>query len=456
MTDLTKDNPTKTLIKFSLPMIVSVAFQQVYNIADKVIAGQYAGEDALAAVSASYPITMIIMAFALGTNIGCSVVISQLYGAKKNSEVKTAVTTSFFLALTAGITLSVISKFLSSPMLRLLNTPDNIFNDAALYLDIYIYGFIFLYLYNICTGAFNALGNSRTPLYFLIASSVGNTVLDYVFVAICHWGVAGVAWATFIAQGISSLLSIAALVAEIKKIKTDSKPPLISANALGKILVLAVPSILQQSFVSIGSLMIQGLVNGYGSSVIAGYGVAIQLNTFAITVFNTSANATSNFTAQNMGCGNIDRVRRGYRSAIKIGLVIAVPFISAFTLMGSTIVALFLKSPTELAMQTGREFLLIVSPFYFIAMVKLATDGIMRGAGAVRYFMASTFSDLLLRVVLAYILSPVYGVKGIWYSWPIGWVMSAILVIVFYRKKLWLPKELRTKNNSPAADRTLP
>ena len=288
VTDLTKDNPTKTLIRFALPMIASVIFQQIYNIADKVIAGQFAGEDALAAVSASYPITMIIMAFALGTNIGCSVVISRFYGAKKYSDVKTTVTTSFFLALTAGITLSVISKFLSVPILRALNTPDNIFADAAVYLDIYIYGFLFLYLYNICTGVFNALGNSRTPLYFLIASSIGNIILDYVFVAILGWGVAGVAWATFIAQGISCILSIIALIGEMKKIRTTKKAPLVSSNALKKIFILAIPSILQQSFVSIGTLMIQGMVNSYGSSVIAGYGVAIQLNTFAITVFNTS------------------------------------------------------------------------------------------------------------------------------------------------------------------------
>ena len=328
MTDLTRDNPTKTLIKFSLPMVLSVAFQQFYNMADKLIAGRYAGEDALAAVSASYPITMIIMAFALGTNIGCSVVISGLYGGKKYSEVKSAVSTSVFLALCAGIILAVISFFLCNPMLRLLQTPENIFADSALYLRIYIYGFVFLYLYNVCTGVFNALGNSRTPLYFLIASSVGNIILDYIFVAIFHWGVAGVGWATFIAQGISSMLSLVALVIEISKLKTDSKPPLLSVSSLKKILVLAVPSILQQSFVSVGGLMIQGLVNGFGSSsIIAGYGVAIQLNTFAITVFNTSANAVSNYTAQNIGSGNLERVREGFKSALKIGFVIDLPFV---------------------------------------------------------------------------------------------------------------------------------
>ena len=444
MTDLTKDKPAKTLIKFALPMIASVIFQQIYNIADKMIAGQFAGENALAAVSASYPVTMIIMAFALGTNIGCSVVISRFYGAKKYDDVHTTVTTSFFLAVTAGITLSVISKFLSVPILKALHTPDNIFTDAAVYLNIYIYGFLFLYLYNICTGVFNALGNSRTPLYFLIASSVGNIILDYVFVALCGMGVAGVAWATFIAQGISCILSVIALIIEMKKIKVTRKPPLISSKSLKKIFVLAIPSILQQSFVSVGTLMIQGMVNSFGSSAIAGYGVAIQLNTFAITVFNTSANAISNYTAQNLGSGNTNRVRQGYRSSLMIGAFTALPFIACFTLGSRLLMSLFLKDPTDLALQTGREFLLIISPFYLVVMIKLATDGIMRGSSAVGFFMASTFSDLVLRVMLAYLFTPIFGIRGIWYSWPIGWILSTLLVVFFYLKGWWLPKDMRS------------
>lgn len=446
MTDLTRENPTKTLIKFALPMVLSVAFQQVYNMADKLIAGRYAGIDALAAVSASYPITMIIMAFALGTNIGCSVVISGLYGSKKFGEVKSAISTSIVLALSAGVVLSAISLFLSDPLLRVLKTPENIFDDSALYLRIYIYGFIFLYLYNICTGAFNALGNSRTPLYFLIASSIGNIILDYIFVAILHWGVAGVAWATFIAQGISSILALVALLFEMKKIKTEKKSPLFSSSSMKKILVLAVPSILQQSFVSVGGLLIQGLVNSFDSpSIIAGYGVAIQLNTFAITVFNTSANAVSNYTAQNLGNGSFERVREGFRSALKIGIVIVLPFVAAYTFAGSLLVSSFMDSPTQNAVETGKEFLLIVSPFYFVVMIKLAADGIMRGASAVKFFVTSTFSDLLLRVVLAYVLSPYFGAVGIWLSWPIGWVLSAILAIVFYFKGYWIPADNRTE-----------
>lgn len=447
MTDLTKNNPTKTLIKFALPMILSVAFQQIYNIADKFIAGNFSanGQNALAAISASYPVTMIIMAVAFGTNIGCSVVISGLYGAKKYNDVKTATSTAVILALSAGTVLSVISYFLSSPILRMLNTPNAIFEDTALYLRIYIYGFVFLYLYNICTGVFNAMGNSKTPLYFLIASSVGNIVLDYIFVALFGWGVAGAAWATFIAQGISSILSLVALIFELKKLKTDAKPPLLSSSVFKNILRLAIPSILQQSFVSIGSLMIQGLVNSHGEGVIAGYGVAIQLNTFAITVFNTSSNSVSNFTAQNLSIGSLERVRQGFRSALKIVTVIAVPFIAAYVLFGRQLTALFSDNPTQQALDTGTTFLLTVSPFYLAVMVKLVADGVLRGSGAIRYFVISTFSDLLIRVALAYIFDPIFGASGIWWSWPIGWVISAIIAVVFYKKEYWIPKKDQLK-----------
>lgn len=441
MTDLTHDNPTKTLLKFSLPMILSVAFQQIYNIADKVIAGQYIanGEDAVAAISASYPVTMIIMAVAFGTNIGCSIVISSLYGAGKNKDVKTAASTSVLIALVAGVVISVLAMVLCNPVLRMLNTPDNIFDDTALYLKIYILGFVFLYLYNICTGVFNALGNSRTPLYFLIASSVGNIILDIVFVVVFDWGVAGVGWATFIAQGVSSVLSLIALIIEMKKLKTTEKAPVVSLSIFKKIIVFAIPSILQQSFVSVGSVMIQGLVNGYGSSVVAGYGVAIQLNTFAVTVFNTFSNAVSNFTAQNMGSGKADRVRQGFRSALKIIAVVTIPFVVAYAIFGKYMVLLFLKEPTPEGLSTGIWFLRIVAPFYFSVMIKLVADGVLRGAGVVRFFVISTFSDLLLRVALAYVFSPIWGTTGIWLSWPIGWIISTVIAVFFYKKEYWLP-----------------
>lgn len=434
MKDLTEGTPRKILWQFSVPMFVSVIFQQLYNIADSVIAGKFAGEDALAAVGASYPITMIFMAIAVGSNIGCSVVISNLFGAKKYKEMKTAVTTTLIAAFLISAGLTVLGLAGTRALMVMIRTPENIFDAGALYLGIYIGGFIFLFLYNVATGIFSALGDSKTPLYFLMASSIGNILLDYLFVAKCGWGVAGVAWATFLAQGIASILALLTMARRLRTLKTEGKAKLFSGEMLRKISQIAVPSIFQQSFISIGNIFIQGLVNSFGSSVIAGYSAAIKLNTFAITSFTTLGNGISNYTAQNMGAGKKERVREGFFAGIQMAMLIVVPFFAAFFIFGESMINLFMTKDSTVAMQTGIRFLHIISPFYFVVAAKLMADGVLRGAGLMKQFMAATFVDLVLRVILAFLFAGSLGSVGIWISWPVGWVAATILSMVFYRK----------------------
>lgn len=435
--DLTTGSPEKVLWQFSIPMFVSVIFQQMYNIADSVIAGKFAGENALAAVGASYPITMIFMAIAVGSNIGCSVIISGLFGAKKYEELRTAVSTTFIAAFAISVFLTAVGLAGTGGLMCMIQTPENIFSDGELYLGIYIGGFAFLYLYNIATGIFSALGDSRTPLYFLIASSLGNILLDYLFVAICGFGVAGVAWATFIAQGIACVLALFTMKRRLNTVGTTGKVPVFSVEMLRKIARIAIPSILQQSFISIGNIFIQGLVNSYGSSVIAGYSAAIKLNTFAITSYTTLGNGMSNFTAQNLGAGLTERVRKGFRAGIQLAMIVAAPFFAAYFLFGRYMVSLFMTQESTLALETGVEFLKITAPFYFVVALKLMADGVLRGAGAMKQFMTATFTDLVLRVVLAFVLAGTFNVTGIWISWPIGWVAATILSLAFYRKGSW-------------------
>ena len=432
MKDLTEGTPEKVLWKFSIPMFISVLFQQLYNIADSVIAGKFAGEDALAAVGASYPITMIFMAIAVGSNIGCSVVISSLFGAKKYKEMKTAVSTTLLTAFLLSAVLTVLGLAGTRALMAMIQTPENIFDAGALYLGIYIGGFVFLFLYNVATGIFSALGDSKTPLYFLMASSIGNILLDYLFVAKYGWGVAGVAWATFIAQGIAGVLALLTMARRLSGLKTEGKAPLFSWQMLRRISLIAVPSIFQQSFISIGNIFIQGLVNSFGSSVIAGYSAAIKLNTFAITSFTTLGNGISNFTAQNMGAGKKERVREGFRAGIRMAMLTVVPFFAAFFLAGETMIRLFMKEGSTVALETGILFLRVISPFYFVVATKLMADGVLRGAGFMKQFMAATFVDLILRVILAFCLAGRFGSLGIWMSWPIGWIVAAVLSIVFY------------------------
>lgn len=435
--ELTEGKPSKVLVRFSIPMFISVIFQQLYSIADSMIAGVFAGEDALSAIGASYPITMIFMAVAIGSSIGSTVIISRFFGAKDYDRVKTAALTTIISGFVLSALLTVLGLLTSELLLRLLKTPENIFADGVLYLNIYIGGLVFLFIYNLVTAVFTSLGDSKTPLYFLIGSSVGNIILDYIFVAVFDMGVAGAAWATFIAQGVSCVLAFAAIALRLKKLPCRKKTKFFSFNMLKKISAIAVPSILQQSFISIGNIFIQGLVNSFGSSVIAGYSAAIKLNTFTITSFTTLANGLSTFTSQNLGAGKEERVKQGFKASCVMAFIVALPFFLLYFFAGEPLISAFIKDASAEAVKTGTDFFRIVSPFYFTICIKLMADGILRGSGAMKYFMAATFSDLLLRVILAFILAEPLGAVGIWISWPIGWVLSTVMTVIFYFSGVW-------------------
>lgn len=441
--DLTIGKPGKTLILFTIPLFISVIFQQMYNMADSIIAGKFAGTDALAAVGASYPITMLFMAIAIGSQIGTSVVISNYFGAKNYSMLKTTISTTAIAGFVLSLILTIFGVLCSPLFIKLLNTPDNIFKDSNLYLQIYTGGFIFLFLYNITTGIFNSLGDSKTPLYLLIASSVSNIILDYIFVRYCHLAVAGVAYATFICQGIACIVSLILLAIRFRKIKEPNYQKF-SKKALAEVCKLAIPSILQQSFISIGNLFIQLMVNNYSSDVIAGYSAAIKINTFAVTTFTTLGNGVSNFTAQNLGSLKIKRIKKGFISGLGFSLLIAVIFSLIFTFFSKELVNVFMEDDnsvdTDLALSTGKEFLMVVAPFYISVATKLICDGVLRGSNNMLYFMIATFTDLILRVILAFVFMQFFGTLGIWMGWPISWIIATIMSFIFYKSNIWLKK----------------
>lgn len=434
--DLTQGRPDGVLWRFALPMLLSVAFQQVYSIADSIIVGKFVSGDALAAVSASYPITMIFMAVATGLSAGAGVVISRQFGGGENEKVKTSSSTAVISALTAGAIMTAIGLLLSAPALRMLKTDAAIMADSVLYLNIYCAGLVFLLLYNICNGIFTALGDSLTPLILLIFSSVLNIILDLVFVIVFHWEVGGAAWATLIAQGLSAVISLLLLTLRLKKIESGRFRKY-SAVALKNILKIGVPSILQSSFVSVGNLFIQARVNSFGVDVIAGYGAAIKLNTFAVNCFNTVSNAVSSFTAQNMGAKHVDRVEQGMKAGIRMMIIIALPFTVLLTAFGGPMMSLFVKGGDAAIVEVGRKMLLIIAPFYVFVGTKIVTDGILRGSGAIYAFTTATFIDLILRVVLCYVFSAFLDEIGIWMGWPVGWIISSGVSFAFYKAGKW-------------------
>ena len=439
--DLTVGKPSIVLWKFCLPLFGSIIFQQLYNIADSFVAGKFVGEDALAAVGNSYEITLIFIAFGFGCNIGCSVIVSRLFGAKQYKDLKTAVYTTLIASSVLCAVLMIAGLLLGKPLLHLIHTPANVFADSWLYLKIYIWGLPFVLFYNVATGIFSALGDSRTPFIFLACSSTANIFMDILFVTAFDMGVAGVAWATFICQGISCILAVMFVFKRFAGIKTEGKIPVFSWLLLKDISVIAVPSILQQSFISVGNVIIQGIINGFGSGVMAGYAASVKLNNLVITSLTTLGNGISNFTAQNLGAGKPERVKEGFRAGVKLVWIICVPLVLLYLFAGKYLVYAFLDTPSEAALSTGITFLRILSPFYFVVSLKLVSDGVLRGAGMMKKFMIATFTDLILRVVLAKALSIPFASTGIWLAWPIGWIIATVMSVIFYISGSWENKK---------------
>lgn len=433
--DLTIGDPQSVLWKFCIPLFGSVIFQQLYNIADSLVAGKFIGENALAAVGNSYEITLIFIAFAFGCNMGCSIVVSKFYGAKNYVNMKTAVYTACIFSGVVCLLLMVMGFSCSDLLLTLIKTPSEVYVDSKLYLDIYVLGLPFVFFYNMATGIFSALGDSKTPFYFLAVSSTSNIAVDIFFVKALHMGVSGVAWATFLCQGISCILAISVVFMRLRKMDIHTKAPLFDFSIFRQIVAIAIPSTLQQSFISFGNILIQSIINGFGAPVMAGYSAAVKINNLIITSFTTLGNGISNYTAQNLGARKLNRVKQGFGAGIRMVWTLALPFCILYFFGGGILLKFFMEEPDGLAMQTGIIFLRILSPFYFVVSAKLVADGILRGAGKMNYFMIATFTDLILRVVLAFCFSKTaLGAAGIWCAWPIGWSIATFLSILFYRK----------------------
>lgn len=435
--DLTVGKPETVLWQFCLPLFGSIIFQQLYNIADSFVAGKFIGENALAAVGNSYEITLIFIAFAFGCNIGCSIIVSQFFGAKRFGEMKTAVHTAMISSGILCLLLMGIGLIFCDPLLELIKTPEELLADSRLYMDIYIWGLPFVFFYNIATGIFSAMGDSRTPFIFLAISSTSNIAVDILFVTAFDMGVAGVAWATFLCQGISCISALFVIFKRLRKVEAGEKGELFSKRIFWKFVSVAVPSILQQSFISIGNIIIQGVINGFGAGVIAGYAAAVKLNNLVITSFTTIGNGISNYTAQNLGAKKFSRIRSGFSAGIKMIWLLGLPMTVLYFLGGEQLLRLFIENPTQKALETGSNFLRILSPFYFVVSAKLVADGILRGSGMMKEFMVGTFTDLILRVALAIALAKTaLGATGIWCAWPIGWSVAAAISVYFYRKRI--------------------
>lgn len=440
--NMIEDHPGKSLLFFAIPMIVGNLFQQFYNMADSVIVGKFVSEEALAAVGASYSLTTIFIMIAIGGGIGSSVIVSQYLGAKEYGKMKTSIYTALVSFFCVSMLMSIFGIFVNEHLLLLVNTPANIFHDAALYLRIYFVGLPFLFMYNILSSVFNSLGKSRIPLYFLIFSSVLNVILDLYMVLVLKMGVAGVAIATVIAQGVSAVISFWVLMNTIKTYNTETEHvDRFDKKILKKMIIVAVPSILQQSIVSIGMVMVQSVVNSFGSSVLAGYSAASRIESICIVPMIATGNAISTFTAQNLGAGKFERVREGYEAGCKVIISFSIAIALIIALFYRPIISIFLdvEGGSE-ALNIGVNYLKFIGYFFIFIGFKAITDGVLRGAGDMTIFTISNLVNLGIRVVLAFKLAPIWGVRAVWYAIPIGWAANYIISFSYYLTGKWYQK----------------
>ncbi|HIU02195.1 MAG TPA: MATE family efflux transporter [Candidatus Onthocola gallistercoris] len=434
---LIHQKPIKALFIFALPMIIGNLFQQFYNMADSVIVGRFVGESALAAVGASFSLTNVFISIAIGGGVGASVITSRYFGSRDYGRMKQSVYTSLLIFLLLSLILGGFGLSLSRQILQLLNTPAAILDMATEYLNIYFLGLPFLFIYNVLSSMFNALGRSRIPLYLLIFSSVFNVVLDIYMVNSLNMGVAGAAWATLIAQGISAVFSFILFLKELSTYPSK-ETDIFNFSELKGIAGIALPSILQQSTVSIGMMLVQSVVNSFGVEVLAGYSAASRVESICIVPMAAMGNAMSTFTAQNLGAGSSKRVQKGYMSAIRLVALFALIICFILEIFYPAIMALFLGAEgTVLALQTGTGYLRFLGWFFAGIGLKMITDGLLRGAGDMKMFTVANLANLGLRVLIAVLLAPRLGVAMVWYAVPIGWLANFAISYLEYRTGKW-------------------
>lgn len=434
---LITENPLKALIVFAIPMIIGNLFQQAYTMADSAIVGRLVGEKALAAVGAAYSLTNIFICVAIGGGMGASVIVSQYFGHGNYGKLKKTVYTALVTFLVISVMLGVIGLAFSKNIMIAMNTPVEVLDMSVTYLQIYFLGLPFLFMYNVLSSMFNALGKSRIPLYFLIFSSVFNIVLDWVFVADFALDVAGVAWATLIAQGVSVLGSFTVLRKELKKLEGASDG-IFEAEELLPMAKIALPSILQQSTVSIGMMLVQSVVNSFGAESLAGFSAGMRIESICIVPMAAVGNAISSYTAQNIGAGQLKRVSKGYVQANKMVIFFGAVICVILELFPTQFITLFLGADgSQVAIATGYGYLVFMGFFFFMIGFKMAADGVLRGAGDMKLFTIANLVNLSIRVIMAMTLAPRFGIAWVWYAVPIGWTANFVISYLEYRTGKW-------------------
>ncbi|WP_282015171.1 MATE family efflux transporter [Marinifilum flexuosum] len=441
MKDFTSGNVSKLIFNFTLPMLLGNVFQQLYNVVDSIIVGKVLGKEALASVGASFPIIFTLIALLIGIGSGFSIVISQFYGAKDINSVKKSIDTMYIFLFVAGLFASIFGIYYSEELFLLLQLPLELIPQATTYLNIYMAGMILFFGFNGTSSVLRGLGDSKTPLYFLILASLFNILFDVLFVMVFKWGIAGAAWATVIAQGGAFVTGILYLNRTHKIMKFSLSKLSFDKDLFIKSLKIGLPSGIQHTFVAIGMMALLGIVNTFGTDVIAAYTAAGRIDSLAMMPAMNFSQAVAAFVGQNLGANKIERVRKGFKATFLMSNLFCILMTAIIVIFGSQLMKMFTTDPNVIAI--GEKYLIIVSSFYLLFSTLFTTNGVLRGAGDTLIPMFITlFSLWIIRIPGAYFLSSQIGETGIWWSIPIGWSMGALLSYLYYLTGKWKSKSV--------------
>ncbi len=440
MRKMTEGSEIKHILMFAVPLLIGNLFQQVYNITDSIVVGQYLGDFKLAAVGATGSITFLFYTICNGLSIGAGVLISQCFGADRNDDVKKYIANSAYCIGTIGAAVSIVSCALAPLLLSLMGTPENLLADASDYMRIAAGGTIAVAAYNWINSVMRSLGDSRTPLFFLVVASLLNVVLDLLFVMVFNFGVGGAAWATVIAQGTSAMLSIAYAFWKNPFFifsKRHIKP---NKGILARCIKTGVPIALQYGMVSISMIFLQTVANGFGEEVMAAYTATMRVEQLIQQPFVSLNSALSAFTGQNAGAGLPERISKGYRKSIKACVIFSAAIAVIFLLLNKQIVGCFVSKPNVI--QTGGNALMLSCLFYPFLGILQATRGLLNGAGDVGYAFINGLAEVVGRIGFGLILTAitVIGSWAVWGTTCLTWLLTAIMGVIRYKSGKWRTK----------------
>jgi len=449
-TNMTEGNPFKTIFFFAVPMIISNLFQQLYNVMDTLIVGNRLGQNALAAVGSASSITAVFVQLSTGLALGGSIVISQYFGAGKKNRIRLCATTLACFSIVVGMVSTILMWIYAEPLLLYVNTPAEIVPMGVAYLRFYFLGSVPIFLYNALSSVYTALGNSKTPLKFLIISSAVNVVLDVVFIVTFHWGIAGAAAATAISQLLAMMLAlwdVPRLLADFPVQKKESgKTAFFDGKLLVTMLRFALPSAIQQSIVSVGSVVVQATINSFGSAVMAGTAAASKVINLAIAIPINYANAYSAYVGQNMGAKKEERIWPGLRSSLVCCGAVSLGMTMLFEIFAEPIIHLFL-SETEAdvaqALAVGTEYIRVVGACLVVFAAYMLIKATFKGSGDMSWFILTTLLSFVIRLVITVGFAGTFGVDVIWWGFNLGWIISLLLAVGRYVQGGWKKKRLK-------------